>query len=147
MTSLIFNNTTAHFRVAAGTPFLFLKDTSESRDFAILLATDTSDYGWNWGRRKSAVLLCSRGMSCRHVKERKIWIHARYWIFPLSNTKEGPQRQANINLLRRKDYDPPRHHRVRYICKISKMHRLTFYVLSFIFTYYFFFIYSFTIQK
>lgn len=43
---------------------------------AILLAVDTSGDGWNWWRRKSAVFLRSRGVSCR-----KVWIHARHWIF------------------------------------------------------------------
>lgn len=40
-------------------------------------------------------------------------------------TKEKSQSRACINLFWQKDYDPLRHHRVQYICKIPKLHILT----------------------
>lgn len=52
-----------------------------------------------------------------------------FFAFP-TQKKDPKGRRTWINLLRRKDYDPLRHHRVRFICNIPKLQRLSFYFLK-----------------
>lgn len=51
-----------------------------------------------------------------------------FFAFP-TQKKDPKGRRTWINLLRRKGHDPPRHHRVRFICNISKLQGLSSYLL------------------
>lgn len=63
-------------------------------------------------------------------KGRYEYMHGiEFFTFP-TQKKDPKGMRAWIGLLRRKDYDPPGHHRVRYICKIPKMHRLTIHLFG-----------------
>lgn len=66
-------------------------------------------------------------------------------FFAFPTQKKNPKgKRTWINLLRRKDHDPPRHHRVRFFCNISKLQGLSSYLLRVSVT--LFSIYNFTIQ-